>query len=99
MNNEKAFKMIEGRFSDQVKLFNQYDVNSQDSDDQYFMIVERVNLAKVALERAPLVKVTTLPRSLGDVYIAVRRNLTADELIRWNQLNEQLETLHDKYGI
>jgi hypothetical protein len=99
MNNEKAFRMIKGRFSDQIKLFNQYDVNSKDSDAQYLLVMERIELARVALERAPQFKVTILPRSLGDIYIAIKRNLTVEERVRWNGLNDELEALHDKYGI
>ena len=99
MNNERAFKMIEGRLSDTVKLFNAYDVSGEDSDAQYFATIERVKLAKAALERAEDLKVTTLPRSLGNIYIAIRKNLDIGELDRWNRLNEELEALHDKYGM
>jgi hypothetical protein len=98
-NNVKAFKMIQGRFSDQVKLFNAYDVSGQDSGDHYFAVIERIKLAKIALERAPELRVTTLARSLGDIYLAIRNNLIADEFYEWNRLNEVLEALHDKYGI
>jgi hypothetical protein len=71
MINQKAFEMIEGRFSDQVKLFNAYDVSGDDSDEHYYTVVGRVKLAKVALERAPKVKVTSLARSLGNRLNAV----------------------------
>jgi hypothetical protein len=99
MLNQKAFNMIEGRFSDQVKLFNHFDVTEADSDTQYWTVKERADLARVALERAPQLKVTTLARSLGDIYQAVRKNLTPEELNRWEESNEVLEELSDKYGL
>ncbi|MYX26085.1 hypothetical protein GTY75_05275 [Streptomyces sp. SID8381] len=99
MINAKAFKMIEGRFSDHVKLFNHYDVNEADSDTHYWLVKGRVELARVALERAPELKVTTLARSLGDVYRAVRTNLTPAELKRWDASAEAIADLNDKYGI
>jgi len=89
--------MIESRFSDQVKLFNHYPVSEDDSDTHYWAVKDRIALAKSALERAPEMKVTTLARSLGDVYIAVRRNLLPEELQKWNSLAEELEILSDKY--
>jgi hypothetical protein len=97
MLNQKAFNMIEGRFSDQVKRFNHFPVTGEDSDTQYWTVKERVDLARAALERAPEFPVTTLARSLGDIYQAVRKNLTADELKRWEETNEALEELLDKY--
>jgi hypothetical protein len=99
MLNQKAFKMIEGRFSDHVKLFNHADVTEADSDAHYWTVKERVDLARAALERAPELPVTTLARSLGDIYRAVRKNLTPDELKRWEETNEVLEELCDKYEL
>ncbi|MGW1231400.1 hypothetical protein [Streptomyces californicus] len=99
MHNQGAFDMIESRFSAHVRLFNFADVSDDDSDDHYWTVRDRLELARVALERAPRVHVTTLPTSLGDVYRAVRKNLTADELGRWNEYREALERLSDKYGL
>jgi hypothetical protein len=99
MLNQKAFDMIEGRFSDHVKRFNHFDVTEADSDTHYWTVKERVDLARVALERAPALTVTTLARSLGDTYRAVRKNLTPEELNRWEESNEVLEELSDKYGL
>jgi hypothetical protein len=99
MSNQKAFAMIEGRFSDHVKRFNHADVSGADSDDHYWTVKDRLELARVALERAPELRVTTLARSLGDVYQAVRKNLTPDELKRWEESDEALEDLLDKYGL
>jgi hypothetical protein len=97
MHNDKAFRMIESRFSDQVKLFNHYPVSEDDSDTHYWAVKKRLALAKSALERAPELKVTTLARSLGDIYIAVHRNLLPEELQKWDSLAEELEILTDKY--
>ncbi|MFB6654861.1 hypothetical protein ACFCZ4_06760 [Streptomyces microflavus] len=99
MLNQEAFDMIESRFSAHVKLFNFADVSLDDSDAHYWTVKDRLELARVALERAPEVRVTTLPRSLGDVYQAVRTNLTPEELTRWNEGNEAIEVLCDKYGL
>lgn len=99
MRNQKAFDLIEGRYSAHVKLFNHYDVSHADSDDHYWTVKERVDLARAALERAPYLPVTTLARSLGDVSQAVRKNLTPDELKRWEETNDVLEELCDKYGM
>lgn len=96
-NNYKAYAMLESRFSDQVKLFNHYDVTEEDSDAHYWAVKDRLGLAKTALERAPEVKVTTLARSLGDIYIAVRKNLLTEEREKWEALGETLENLTDKY--
>jgi hypothetical protein len=99
MDNQKAFDMIEGRFSDHVKRFHSVEVSESDSDTYYWSVKERLELARTALDRAPKLTVTTLPRSLGDVYRAVRNNLTKEELSRYNDLNEQLEALSDDYGL
>ncbi|MFG3176557.1 hypothetical protein ACGFZC_16035 [[Kitasatospora] papulosa] len=99
MLNQKAFQMIEGRFSDHVKMFNSADVSGDDSDTHYWIVKDKLELARVALERAPQLRVTTLPRSLGDVYQAVRKNLTAEELARWDEKDDALHDLCDKYGI
>jgi hypothetical protein len=97
MRNDKALAMLESRFSDQIKLFNHYAVSDDDSDTHYWAVKDRIELAKNALERAPEIKVTTLARSLGDVYIAVRKNLLPEEREKWESLAELLETLSDKY--
>lgn len=97
MHNAKAFAMIEGRFSAHVKSFNAYDVSGKDSEAHYWLVRERLDLARAALERAPELKVTTLARSLGDVYRTVRQNLTPEELNAWIVKNEQLEALTGKY--
>jgi hypothetical protein len=99
MQNQKAFNLIEGRFSDHVKLFNHANVTDADSDDHYWTVKDRLELARVALERAPELRVTTLARSLGDIYQAVRKNLTPDELKRWEESDEALEELLDKYEL
>lgn len=98
-NNDAAFRMIEGRLSNHVKTFNSYNVTGEDSDTQYFLSTEKLALAKAALEKAPAFKVTTLARSLGDVYLTAKRNMTSEELSRWNEINGLLEELSDKYGI
>lgn len=99
MANDKAFELIERRFSDQIKLFNHYDVSTTDSDDHFWFVKDRIELARVALDRAPEMRVTTLARSLGDIYREVRKNLTPDELKKWEELGGKLEALNDKYGI
>jgi hypothetical protein len=98
-HNAKAIKLIEGRFSDLVKTFNHYPVSETDSDAQFWLVKERADLARVALERAPEIKVTTLARSLGDIYRTIRQHLTPDERIRWEKIATGLESLSDKYGI
>ncbi|WP_435270953.1 hypothetical protein [Streptomyces sp. 1222.5] len=99
MPNPKAFKLLEERFSMMVKTFNHANVSDTDSDDHYWTVRDRLDLGRVALERAPEFQVSTLARSLGDIYRAVRKNLTPDELKRWEESNEALEELHDKYGL
>lgn len=98
-NNDAAFKMIESRLSAHVQTFNSYDVSEEDSDTHYFLSKEKLALARAALDSAPVVKVTTLARSLGDVYMAVKRNMNSADLRRWNEINELLEALSDKYGV
>ncbi|WJV49893.1 hypothetical protein [Streptomyces flavofungini] len=99
MHNERAYKMVEERFSAHVKVFNHYDVSDDDSDTHYWTAKDRLELAQVALERAPEMKVTTLARSLGGIYQAIRKNLTPDELARWNEADDVLENLANKYGM
>ena len=96
-DNSAAFRMIESRLSAHVQRFNGYDVSAEDSDTQYFLTTEKLALAKAALESAPAFRVTTLARSLGDVYMAVKRNLATADLARWNEINELLEALSNKY--
>jgi hypothetical protein len=97
MNNAAAFRMLEGRLSAHVQRFNGYDVSANDSDEQYFLTTEKLALAKAALESAPAFKVTTLARSLGDIYRTVKHSMSAADLKRWNEINETLEALSDKY--
>lgn len=99
MHNEKAFRLIEGRFSEHVKLFNIAPVSGEDGDKQEDIVRERLELARVALERVPVVQVTTLPRSLGNAYNAVRKGLTDAERVRWNETRDMLDALESKYGI
>ncbi|MGV9693407.1 hypothetical protein ACWDUX_30365 [Streptomyces sp. NPDC003444] len=99
MHNQKAFALLEERFSSLIKVFNSANVSGADSDDHYWAVRDRLDIAREALERAPEFPVSTLACSLGDIYLAVRKNLTEDELKRWNETNGALEELHDKYGM
>jgi hypothetical protein len=99
MPNAKAFKLLEERFSMSIKTFNHANVSHADSDDHYWMVKDRLELGRVALERAPEFPVSTLARSLGDIYRTVRANLTSDELRSWHESNDALEEMHDKYGL
>ncbi|MVO87452.1 hypothetical protein GPA10_22475 [Streptomyces sp. p1417] len=99
MQNQEAFKLLEERFSMMVRTFNCVDVSFADSDDHYFTVKDRLDLGRIALERAPEFRVTDLPRSLGDIYRAIRLNLTPEEMKRWNETREALQVLHDKYRL
>lgn len=97
MHNAAAYAMIEKRFSNSVKLFHTFPVSDADSDIYYYAVRDRLALAKVALERASEVHVTTLARSLGEIYRVVFVNLTPPEREQWEGLNEDMENLLDKY--
>lgn len=99
MQNEKAFRMIEGRFSEHVKQFNAYPVTDSDSDLQEVIVKERLELARAALGRVPVVRVTSTPRSLGDAYAAVRKGLSEAERVRWDERRDTLDALERKYGM
>ncbi|MBD0670043.1 hypothetical protein [Streptomyces sp. CBMA156] len=101
-HNKRAFKLIEGRFSDQVKSFNSGSVGIEDSDAHYFAVTDRLKLARIALGRAPElfvgVRVLTLSLHLGDIYRSIRKHLTPDELARWERLDQVIEDLMDEIG-
>jgi hypothetical protein len=104
MHNAAAFKMVEGRFSSHVKLFNSVrGVSDEDSDTQFTLYTERAALAKAALERAPKIQPSggrvalLLSTDLGNVYRAIRGHLTAEELAKWDADGETLAALFDKY--
>lgn len=99
MNNERAYKLLEERFSGQVKTFNRHDVSAADADTHYWAVKDRLSLASLALDRAPAVTVTTLARSLGDVYRAIRTHLSADERKKWEALGDTIEKLSARYGV
>jgi len=99
MINYRAFKMIEDRFSDHIRSFNHHDVTGEDSDAHFWAVRDRLKLAEVALERSPLIKTSTLARSFGDIYSAIKRNLSDAERAEWDRLNDVIGDLTDKYGI
>jgi hypothetical protein len=104
MHNAAAYKMVEGRFSSHVKLLNSVPgLSDDDSDTQFTLYTERAALAKLALERAPKIQPSggrvalLLSTDLGNIYRAIRKHLTAEELAKWDTDGETLATLSDKY--
>lgn len=103
-HNAQAIKLITDRYSVRVRLFNYQPVTEEDSDAQYFLYKELEALAMAALTRAPLFKpsgnrMALLPATdLGNVRIAMRRAFTDAERTRYDEIQEALNALADKYG-
>lgn len=102
-HNALAIKLVTDRYSAHVKSFNHLPVSEADSDRQYDLYRELAELATAALTRAPLVKpsgnrMALLPATdLGNVRIAMRREFTDAERARYDAIQEELNTLTDKY--
>lgn len=102
-HNAPAIKLVTDRYSAAVRRFNFLPVSEADSDAQYFLYKELERLATAALTRAPQVKptgirVALLPATdLGNVYIAMRRAFTDAEQARYDEIQEALDALSDKY--
>lgn len=102
-HNAPAIKIITDRYSAHVRQFNFLPVSEEDSDAQYELYRELETLAVAALTRAPLVKpsgnrMALLPATdLGNIRIAMRRAFTDTERIRYDEIQEALTALADKY--
>lgn len=103
-HNAPAIKLVTDRYSVQVRLFNYLpDVTEADSDAQYFLYKELSELATAALTRAPLFKPSgnrmalLAANDLGNVRIAMRRAFTDAERTRYDEIQEALNALTDKY--
>lgn len=102
-HNAQAIKLITDRYSADIRRFNFLPVSEADSDAHYFLYKELETLATAALERAPRVEPTGNRRALlpatdlGNTYIAMRRAFTDAERARYNEIQEALTALTDKY--
>ena len=102
-HNAQAIKLITYRYSAQIRLFNYPPVSEEDSDTQYFLYKELEQLAIAALTRAPLFKpsgnrMALLPATdLGNVRIAMKRAFTPEERARYDEIQDALDAVHDKY--
>lgn len=102
-HNAAAIKLITDRYSVQIRMFNYQDVSEADSDAQYFLYKELEGLATAALTRAPQVKpsgirVALLPSTdLGNVRMAMRRAFTDTERVRYDEIQNELNAITDKY--
>jgi hypothetical protein len=104
-HNAPAIKMITGRYSEHIKSFNHLPVTDADSDANYDLNKELAAIATAALTRAPQVKPSgnrlalLLSTDLGNVYRAMRQSLTPEEKVRYEEIQERLDVLGDKYGM
>lgn len=102
-HNAPAIKLITDRYSAHIVSFNHLPVSQEDSEAQYFLYKELEALATAALTRAPQVKpsgnrMALLPATdLGNVRIAMRRAFTDAERARYDEIQEALTSLTDKY--
>lgn len=97
MTPTRAWAILERRFSDRVRVLAHYEPYSEDLvEDVVAKIQEKLQLAKAALERAGNVQVVNARQPLGDIYRAVRRNLTDDESVQWDRINTDIDRLSDQ---
>lgn len=103
-HNAQAIKLITDRYSAHVQQFNHREGLTQaDSDEHFDLNRELSELATVALGRAPKVeptgnRVALLPATdLGNVCIAMRRAFTDAERARYDEIQNKLNELTDKY--
>lgn len=102
-HNAPAIKLITDRYSVQVRMFNYQDVSEEDSDAQYWLYKELAGLATAALTRAPKFhpsgnRMALMPSTdLGNVRIAMRRAFTDAERARYDEIQDALHALADKY--
>lgn len=102
-HNAPAIKLVTDRYSAHVKSFNHLDVSEEDSHTQYFLYKELETLATAALTRAPKFepsgnRMALLPSTdLGNVRIAMRRAFTDAERARYDEIQEEINALTDKY--
>lgn len=102
-HNYQVIKMVTDRYSAHVKSFNHMDVSDEDSDTHYYLNKELASLAETVFARAPLFRPSgnragLLPSvDLGNAYRALRENMTGEERARYNEIQEKLHALQDKY--
>lgn len=102
-HNRAAIKLLTDRYSAHIRSFNFLPVSEADSDEQYFLYKDLEALATTVLTRAELVRptgnrVALLPSTdLGNVYVALRREFTDVERQKYNDIQNRLNELSDKY--
>ena len=102
-HNAPVIKLITDRYFAHVRSFNFLPVSEADSDTQFWLNKELAELATAAFTRAPLFKPSGNRRALlpstnlGNAYRALRAALTPEEQTRYNEIQEALEALGDKY--
>lgn len=102
-HNARVIKLVTDRYSAHVRRFNHMDVSDADSDAQYDLYKELEKLAHAAFGRAAEFKpsgnrVALAPwADLGNAYRELKRNLTADERTRYDEIQDKLHELSDKY--
>ena len=102
-HNAPVIKLITDRYSAHIRSFNFLPVSEADSDTHYWLNKELAELATAAFTRAPLFKpsgnrVALLPSTdLGNAYRALKAALTPPERTRYDEIQEALYALSDKY--
>lgn len=103
MHNAAVIKLITDRYSAHVKSFNRLPVAESDSDSQYFLYKELSKMVADVFGREPLFKpsgnrAALIPANdLGNAYLALRKAMTEEEKLRYNQIQDELEDLSEKY--
>ena len=97
MNNAKAISIIKDRLSSRVQRFNDEDVDLSTSDAHHDLCMEAFRLAENTLSIIPEIKIKHPYSALGDIYRAIKENLTPEVRQRWNSIYDQLDQLEDQY--
>lgn len=103
MHNAPAIKLITDRYSAHVRSFNFLPVSEADSAAQYWLYKELETMVTAALTRAPQFKPSgnrmalQLSTDLGNVRMAMLRELTETERMRYDEIQDALHILADKY--
>lgn len=103
-HNYTAIKLLTDRYSAQIKSFNYLVISDDDSDEQYFLYKELEKIVTAALQRAPEFKpsgnrVALLPaKDLGNVRMHAMRHMDSSERARYDEIQDMLNNLYDKYN-
>lgn len=102
-HNAAVIKLVSGRYSAHIRSFNFLPVSEEDSDTQFWLNKELADIATAVFGRIEEFKPSGNRRALlastdlGNAYRALRQGMTGAEKERYEEIQEALISLSEKY--